>query len=225
MERKTDYMILGVSNTESSRSIRFAYRDLAKRLRPDLAGKQAMLTFQEVTHAYDVLSDPSRRRGYDEELRRESDADPSSARHSPVEPFVAESLRVFANRESIRPSFEAMYDRLLRNYTGIGVPKAERLEGLNLEARLPPAAAAHGCSVPVGVPTFSRCTQCHGSGRDWVYACMFCYGQGTLECEEVVWIHIPALPPPGLVLEIPLDSLGIHNFYLRLHVCVAAPPA
>jgi DnaJ-class molecular chaperone len=225
VERETDYMILGVSNTESSRGIRSAYRDLAKRLRPDVAREQAMPSFQEVTYAYDVLSDPSRRRGYDEELRRESDGDPISVRHSRAEPFVAESLRVFANRESIQPSFEAMYERLLRNYTGIGVPKAERLEGLNLVVRLSPAAAAHGCTVPVWVPTFSLCPRCHGSGRDWVYPCMFCCEQGTMEHEEVVRVHIPALSPPGLVLEIPLDGLGIHNFYLRLHISVETPPA
>ena len=222
---KTDYMVLGITRTESSRSIRSAHRDLVKRLRRDTAREQAMLTLQEATHAYDVLSDPRRRREYDEDLRRESDGEPIGGRHSRAEPIVAESLRVFANPESIQPSFEAMYDRLLRNYTGIGVPKAERLEGLKLEVRLPPDAAARGCSVPVGVPTFSRCPHCHGSGRDWVYPCMPCGGQGTIEHEEVIRIHIPELSPPGLVLEIPLDGLGIHNFYLRLHVSVETPPA
>jgi molecular chaperone DnaJ len=225
VERKTDYMILGVTNTEGSRGIRAAYRDLAKRLHADVACEQAMLTFHKVTQVFDLLSDPGRRREYDEQLRRQSDGDPISVRHSQAEPLVAESLRIFANRESIRPSFAAMYDRLLRNYTGIGVPKAERLEGLNLEVRLPPAVAALGCTVPVGVPTFSRCPHCHGSGRDWVYLCMYCGGQGTMEHEEIVQIHIPALLPPGSVLEIPLDGLGIHNFYLRLHVSVETAPA
>ena len=41
MERKTYYMVRGVSSTESPRGIRAAYRDLAKRLHPDVAGEQA----------------------------------------------------------------------------------------------------------------------------------------------------------------------------------------
>lgn len=35
MERKTHYVVLGVSNTESPSGIRAAYRDLAKRLHPE----------------------------------------------------------------------------------------------------------------------------------------------------------------------------------------------
>lgn len=68
MERKTYYMILGVSSTESDRGIRSAYRDLAKRLHPDVAGEQATRSFQEISEAYSVLSDPQRRREYNHGL-------------------------------------------------------------------------------------------------------------------------------------------------------------
>jgi len=74
MKRKTYYVILGVSNTESPRGIRAAYRDLAKRLHPDVAGEQSTRAFQEVTEAYDVLSDPARRRDYNNKLRRAEDS-------------------------------------------------------------------------------------------------------------------------------------------------------
>jgi DnaJ-class molecular chaperone len=70
MERKTYYMILGVSSTESASGIRAAYRDLAKRLHPDVAGEQATRSFQEISEAYAVLSDPERRRRYNDELSR-----------------------------------------------------------------------------------------------------------------------------------------------------------
>ena len=70
MEKKTYYMILGVSSTESDRGIRSAYRDLAKRLHPDVAGEQATRSFQEISEAYGVLSDPQRRREYNHELSR-----------------------------------------------------------------------------------------------------------------------------------------------------------
>jgi DnaJ-class molecular chaperone len=63
MDGRTYYMILGVPRTESPGGIRSAYRDLARKLHPDVAGEQATRAFQEVTEAYDVLSDPRRRRG------------------------------------------------------------------------------------------------------------------------------------------------------------------
>src|SRR5688572_15706625 len=138
MERKTYYMILGVSSTESPRGIRAAYRDLAKRLHPDVAGDQATRAFQEVTEAYDVLSDPQRRRDYNNRLRRSADGGVVAVRRGPPEPLVREPVTIFGKPESIRPSFEEMHDRFLRNFTGVGVPKSEQLEGLNVEVLLTP---------------------------------------------------------------------------------------
>ncbi len=218
MEKKTYYMILGVSRTESSRGIRAAYRDLAKKLHPDVAGAQATRAFQEVTEAYGVLSDPQQRREYNNKLRRGGEIVP--VRHSAAEPMVRQPVSIVGQPESIRPSFEAMYERFLRNFTGTRVPKSERLEGLNFEVVLTAEEARRGCVARVGVPVFARCPQCGGSGRAWVFPCTYCRQQGMIESEELVRIRIPPTASAGSVYEIPLEGLGIHNFYLRLHVVV-----
>ena len=224
MERKTYYMILGVSSTESDRGIRAAYRDLAKRLHPDVAGQQATRSFQEVSEAYGVLSDPHRRREYNDKLSRAEDGEIVAVRRSAPEPLVREPITILGNRDGLSPSFAAMHDRFLRNFTGIGVPKSERLESLTFEVLLTPEEAARGCIVPVGVPVFGRCPQCGGSGHDWVLACPYCQQQGMIESEEQLRIRIPPMAPSGSIYEIPLRGLGIHNFYLRLHVFVEAQP-
>ena len=224
MERKTYYMILGVSSTESSRGIRAAYRDLAKRLHPDVAGEQATRSFQEVSEAYGVLSDPKLRRAYNNKLSRAEDGGIVTVRRSSPEPLVREPVTILGNRDGIRPSFEAMYDRFLRNFTGIGVPKSEQREGLNVELLLTPEEAAHGCILPLRVPVFACCPECGGSGRDWMFPCALCQQQGLIEKEELLRIGIPPMAPAGSILEIPLRGLGIHNFYLRLHVFVEARP-
>ena len=222
MERKTYYMILGVSQSESPGGIRAAYRDLAKRLHPDVAGEQATRAFQEVTEAYDVLSDPERRREYNDRLKRAEDRQGVAVRIGRPAPFVREPRSILGNPEGIRPSFEAMYDRFLRNFTSIGVPKAERLEGLNFEVLLTPEEALQECVVPVTVPVFRRCPDCGGSGRDWLFPCASCREQGMIETQELVRIEIPPMVPSGTIYEFPLRGLGIHNFYLRLHVFVEA---
>lgn len=223
MERKTYYMILGVSSTESPSGIRAAYRDLAKRLHPDVAGEQATRSFQEVSEAYAVLSDPERRRRYNDELRRAEDAEMVNVRRAPRQPVVREPVTILANLDGIRPSFEAMYERFLRNFTGIGVPKSERLESLDFEVLLDPEEAARGCVVPVGVPVFTRCPQCSGSGYDWGVPCGYCRRHGIIAREALLRIRIPAMTASGSTYEIPLRGLGIHDFYLRLHVLVEAP--
>ncbi len=209
MERRTHYTVLGASCADSTRAIRAAYRDLAKQ-------RQAGRELRELTHAFDVLSDGQCRREYDDDLLREADC----GREILSGPLIATRLRIFAHRDTIRPSFEAMYERTLRNFTHLGVPKSERAEGLNLDVFLTPAEAAHGCMVPVGIPTFSLCTLCQGSGYDWLSPCMRCEAEGVIEGEQELRFRIPPKLPSGSVIEVALDPLGIHNFYLRLHVFV-----
>ena len=220
MERKTYYRILGVSSTETTSGIRAAFRDLAKRFHPDVAGEQATRSFQDVAEAYGVLSDPQRRREYNRKLSLAEGGEFVPVRRARPGPVVREPASTLGNPSSLRPSFEAMYERFLRNFTGIGVPKSEHLEGLNLEVLLAPEEASRGCIMPLGVPVFSSCPQCGGSGRDWVFSCAYCQQQGIIEREALVRIRIPPLVRSGSVFEIPLQGLGIHNFYLRLHVLV-----
>jgi molecular chaperone DnaJ len=218
MEKKTYYMLLGVSSTESPRGIRAAYRDLAKRLHPDIAGQEATPAFQELTEAYNVLSDPQRRHDYNGKLSRATDDAAARVRQGQAETLVREPVTILGNRDGIRPSFDAMYDRFLRNFTGIGVPKSEQLEGLNFEVLLTPEESSRGCVVPISVPIFKPCPRCRGSGREWVFQCVYCQEQGMIETEAIVRVRIPPMTPSGSVFEIPLEGLGIHNFYLRLHV-------
>ena len=63
---KDYYGVLGISNTEANAGIHRAYRRLAKDCHPDRAGDQGTQKFQEIQEAYEVLSDPEKRRRYDE---------------------------------------------------------------------------------------------------------------------------------------------------------------
>ena len=66
---KDYYTILEIAPTESLSGIHRAYRRLAKQHHPDHAGVQGAATFRAVQEAYQVLSNPERKRRYDETLR------------------------------------------------------------------------------------------------------------------------------------------------------------
>ena len=69
METKRDYYeVLGVNREAEEGAIKKAYRKLAKKYHPDTnAGNaQAEQRFKEITEAYTVLSDPKKRKLYDQ---------------------------------------------------------------------------------------------------------------------------------------------------------------
>ena len=86
MKPKDYYVILGVAPTESPSGIREAFRELVKRSHPDRVGPQGTRLFQEVVEAYQVLSDPERRRMYDQWLRP---AEGGGEAHSEAEGLLA----------------------------------------------------------------------------------------------------------------------------------------
>jgi curved DNA-binding protein len=68
MEYKDYYKILGVNKKATPEEIKKAYRKLAKEYHPDKnqGNKAAEAKFKDITEANDVLSDPEKRKYYDE---------------------------------------------------------------------------------------------------------------------------------------------------------------
>ncbi len=225
MGERSHYVILGVSEDESQSGIRAAYRALARRHHPDVAGDREKQTFQAIAEAYRVLSDPGTRRQYDERLRLRAHgaARPaaSAGRADFSRPFGWDLVPLDDVSESVRPSFDALSDRFLRSFTGRRVPKAERLESLDFDLVLTRDEATCGGTVRVPAPAFVPCPGCAGSGLDWLFLpCAMCARHGVVESERRVAVTIPPLTRSGTIVEVPLEALGIHNLCLRLHVSV-----
>src|SRR5256886_8816117 len=64
VEYKDYYRILGVDRSADEKTIKSAYRKLARKYHPDV-NKGQDARFKEINEAYEVLSDPEKRRRYD----------------------------------------------------------------------------------------------------------------------------------------------------------------
>src|SRR5438034_10364847 len=68
MQYKDYYQTLGVKRGASEKEIKSAFRKMARKLHPDLNpnDKEAEARFKEANEAYEVLSDPDKRKKYDQ---------------------------------------------------------------------------------------------------------------------------------------------------------------
>jgi curved DNA-binding protein CbpA len=73
---KDAYAVLGVDPAADDASIAAAYRVLARRYHPDIAGEPATRRMMRINAAWDRLRDPAKRAEYDAEL---ADIDPARA--------------------------------------------------------------------------------------------------------------------------------------------------
>ena len=215
MAMKNYYAILGVSRTETPSGIRAAYREAVRRTHPDYAGPRSAVAFQEIVEAHSVLSDPNQRQRYDRDLKRyEWDRTRPGLLH--WFPTGLEPQSLFADTHAVHPSFEALAERLLRNVADMDIPKAEKPEALSVEVILSPEEAAAGGVLSIGIPVYESCRVCGGTGRNWMFLCPHCGGEGVVSRMQPVEVGIPSSLTLGLTPELSLHALGINNLFLRL---------
>lgn len=170
------YEVLGVSRHARADEVKRAYRQLARRYHPDISGDDRAAAFLEVSRAYEVLSDESRRRAYDASLRQR----PSRGAPAPHE-WLADEVAIDF------PSVASVLDRMRHSFFG-----AAPLVGLSAEIVLSPHEAFWGTTVPLGVPLRRTCARCGGRGETWDGWCAACAGGGEVAAQHEMHLRVPA---------------------------------
>jgi molecular chaperone DnaJ len=223
---KNYYVVLGVHREESATGIRAAYKDLAKRFHPDRIGEHGNKAFQEISEAYQTLSDPEKRRLHNHLLDQEEDTRKKVNQRIKVRreqepaPLGWENVSPRPNYQRAQPSLEGVYHRFLRDFTGTRVPNAVRAEELNFEVILTADEAWRGGVISVEVPALYPCYACTGSGTAWMFRCFDCQGLGVIETQKTVDIRFQPRVRSGTVIEASLGEFGIKNLSLRLYLVV-----
>jgi len=205
MALKDYYKILGVPRDADSKGIRDAFRRLAKKYHPDKAGPGSKGQFQDITEAYEVLSDPEKRNSYDRQVRYQGQSSGLGHRTTVYDsPFHYDSF--FGDLFNRRP-YSSRWARY-RHHTSHAQP--------DLILVLSQEEAEKGGEVEVTVPFYAPCPQCRGTGEQWFFPCMYCLGEGLVKQRKGVRISIPVGVKDGAIIEVPLESLGAFRRYLRV---------
>jgi molecular chaperone DnaJ len=173
METKDLYKILGVDKGASQDDIRRAYRKLARKYHPDANREdpKAEERFKEVQHAYEVLSNPEKRREYDEGPRTFFGSQGAGQRGGAAFEDFSDLLGGFGNLGDI-------FGRSSGNARTTSV----KGENITVNVRLNFKDALNGVTTRVGVPVEEACGECRGTGAAPGTApltCPECGGRGV----------------------------------------------
>jgi molecular chaperone DnaJ len=164
---KDPYKTLGVAKNASDDEIKKAYRKLARENHPDRNPGDAAAEerFKDVQGAYDILSDPEKRKAYDSGggIFGGGGFDPGS----------------------FRGNFGGFGDILSDLFTGrggAGPPGPERGRDLETDVHVSFDQAMEGAQIPVSVPLSAPCPTCRGTGAKPGTSptiCTRCQGRGV----------------------------------------------
>lgn len=186
MADKDLYAVLGVARTATQDEIRKTYRRLARRYHPDVnpGDKSAAEKFKEISAAYEVLSNPDKRKLYDEFGE--------AALHGGFDADKARAYRQWQSQPHAPPTagfggqpggFDFDFD--LGDLFGFGAPSRGPSAGEDVLARveLDFATALRGTEVQVKAPSGKMCGACNGSGASGP-ACSSCGGSGRVQAVQ-----------------------------------------
>src|ERR671916_14865 len=177
METKNLYKILGVSKGASQEEIRRSYRKLARKHHPDANrdDPKAEDRFKEIQHAYEILSNPEKRREYDEGPRTFFGSQ-GTGRGGPGGARVED----FSDLSDLFGSFGGLGDIFGRSTRAREAPR--KGEDVTVNVNLKFKDALSGVTTRVGVPVEEACGDCRGTGAapgTSPRSCPECGGRGV----------------------------------------------
>ena len=229
------YKALEVSKEASQDEIRRSYRRLARKYHPDAnpGDREAEERFKEIQHAYEVLSNPEKRREYDEGPRTFFGSQGAGQRQPGGADFedISDLLGGFGNLGDIfgRTATTTQRTRAKgENITvNIRLSFKDALSGVATRVAVPVEEACGQCRGTGAAPGTSprtcpecggrgvqsrdqgffalstQCSRCGGEGRIIEKPCSVCGGNGSVRKNRQVKVRIPAGARDGMKVRIP----------------------
>lgn len=159
------YEILGVSRQASDEEIKKAYRKLARKLHPDVAGADKEEEFKNVTLAYETLSNPQKRKAYD-----------MGATSGNFSGFNSAGFESFGFNDI----FDTFFGGGSSNYQAAS--RRQRGQDRLTHIELTLEEVAFGVEKTIEIQAYEVCPDCEGKGTNKpLKTCSDCSGQGYVQ--------------------------------------------
>jgi molecular chaperone DnaJ len=179
------YEVLGVSKDARIDDIKLAYRKLARKYHPDVnkTDPRAKEKFIEVQEAYEVLSDPDKRRNYDQFGFSGVDIDMSSFFRGGI-PGIDELLKsIFGGFSSFGGFDDFGFGSFGSRARGRSAPRREVGQDIEEHITITFEEAMFGVKKEIPIQRYTPCDACEGTGAEdpsSVKTCPHCKGTGRM---------------------------------------------
>jgi molecular chaperone DnaJ len=231
VEFKDYYRILGVSKDADDKTIKSAYRRLARKYHPDVAkAKDSGERFKEVSEAYEVLSDPEKRQRYDTlgpDWQRYAKAGPGSS--GAPGGFRVEYGGDLGDLGDFSEFFRTVFGDLGGRRSAedlFGPRRPRRGEDVQANVEVTLEEAFGGTRRTFALDLDEPCPTCQGAGNVKGQPCATCHGGGWQRARRQVEVKIPAGIKSGQRVRVSGEGAGGSGARgdLYLAVTVSAHP-
>lgn len=190
MPGKDYYQILGVPRNATDKDIKQAYRKLARKHHPDVnpGDKSAEARFKEINQAHEVLSDPEKRKKYDQFGENWQHADQfarAGGQQQPAWDFGSRGTRFDFGDGSGAEGFGDIFDSILHGFGGRTARRPRQGQDLESPVEVSLEEAYRGTMRMLEIQGEEPCPSCKGKG------CSACGGAGAVIRPRRLEVRIP----------------------------------
>jgi DnaJ-class molecular chaperone len=203
---KEYYEVLGVPRTATADEIKKAYRALARKYHPDVNPDDptAEDKFKELNEAYEVLSDPEKRKRYDElgaNWQAGADFTPPPGWERVRTDFGDAGDRFAGGRAG---DFSDFFETLFGAARGPRAGPGFAMRGADVEAEISLGLedVDQGATRTLTLQVAERCADCGGTGIRDNRLCPTCRGAGVVRRPKSLSVHIPVGIREGSVIRL-----------------------
>lgn len=191
---KDYYKILDISEFSTTEEIKSAYRKLARRWHPDVAGNSPDIIehFKEINEAYEILSDNIKKADYDRARRFYNYSSSNSQKETKSYNKTSTNPNNFketTHKEEKRNSF---WEDIFKTHKAEEIKSPKRGEDIYSDVEISVFEAVSGATKVINMLQTQICPKC--GGRKFVNGakCSSCNGKGETSVYKRFKVKIPA---------------------------------
>lgn len=243
VEFKDYYKILGVDRKADAKTIKSAYRRLARKYHPDVAkSKDAPERFKEISEAYEVLSDPEKRQRYDSlgpDWQRYATGGPGPGPGGQRVEWSGDIGDAGDFSDFFRSIFSDLGARTgrgqrpgrgggvrIEDLLGRGGAGARMSRGGDVQSdvEITLEEAYHGTRKTFALDLEEPCPTCQGAGNIGGRPCPTCHGNGWKRERREIDVKIPAGVRTGQRVRVSGEGSGVTGARGDLYLVVTVLP-